>query len=494
MSFYLIELLLTNVIEVFLASYVLTMVAAGAVINSLRLLDFPVLLPAVSGVSILALFMGLILCLNDSVNQSMLCYGFSGTTSSDYATLNIKLLCLCLTLLVLLAGRDYLKQVTLDGFESNQLLILAVIGLIIMASSNDLISIYLAIELQSLCFYAIIGMNSHSEIAIEASLKYFVFGALASCLLLFGFALIYSAFGTTLLNNLFVLNWSTVTVEHNGLGLLFVFVAFLIKLGVAPFHVWVCDVYEGTSTAITSFFASAPKVLLVWVFLKLSHTAFSSQFEIWSELFLFCGVLSLIWATFGALYQKRLKRLLAYSAIGHVGFVSLALCCNTTYSIQSSLIYISLYAIMSVAPFFIFMMVSSVKNKSLAKHLINWTSLSSTNLTLSLMFGLVLLSTAGIPPLAGFFTKLTVVLSLIEQSNLIVSGIVVIFSCISCFYYIRLIKLMFFTKSTVKHLWTTCKTRSLEITTALVTIIVTLTLIKPNLVLSVTALTALCLA
>jgi NADH:ubiquinone oxidoreductase subunit 2 (subunit N) len=237
MMSYLVELLLTNVIEVFLTFYVLTMISAAVIINTLRLLDYPVLLPAVSGISILALFMALVICLNDSVSQTAFCYAFSGTASLDVATFNVKLFCLCLTLVILIANRDYLKQVTLDGFESNQLLILSVIGMIIMAASNDLISIYLAIELQSLCFYAIIGMNSQSEISIEASLKYFVFGALASCILLFGFALIYSAFGTTQLNNLFLLSYSTITVEHNGLGLLFVFVAFLIKLGVAPFHV-----------------------------------------------------------------------------------------------------------------------------------------------------------------------------------------------------------------------------------------------------------------
>jgi NADH-quinone oxidoreductase subunit N len=217
------------------------------------------------------------------------------------------------------------------------------------------------------------------------------------------------------------------------------------------------------------------------------HVAFVSQISVWGLLISFCGIISVIWATFAGLYQKRIKRLMAYSAIGHVGFISLGLGCCTVYSVQSVSAYIGLYIFMSLAGFLALLLVNIVQ----AKYLINWSSLSETNSFLSLTFAIVLLATAGIPPLAGFITKLLVLFALIEQSFIALSILLVIFSCISCFYYIRLIKLMFFSKPLNSRLWVACNDRNAETLYLAVILLVTLVLVRPDVVFLSTSLVAL---
>jgi NADH-quinone oxidoreductase subunit N len=272
------ELVYSHVVETFIASYVLITVPFGVVLNTIAVLDFPLLLPAVSGTSLFVLFGSILLCFIESSNQLSHSYGFSALANFETVSFMFKTLFLLISSLIVTIYRNTMPNG--QGFELDQLVLMALVGMLLLIVSNDLLLVYLAVELQSLCFYAIIGLNCYSELAIEASLKYFLIGALASCLLLFGFSLIYFGYGTTLFDNLFLLSYSTVYFSYNSLGIILVLIAFLIKLGVAPFHVWVCDVYEGSLTAITAFFATAPKLVLVLLFFKMFHVAFVSQISV----------------------------------------------------------------------------------------------------------------------------------------------------------------------------------------------------------------------
>jgi NADH-quinone oxidoreductase subunit N len=227
--------MISHFAESFIAFYVLITVPFGVVLNTIAILDFPRLYPAVSGLSIFVVIGSLGLCFIDSIHQVGHCYSFFGLSNFDLVGFLCKLLFLSLSSMILITCRSSIP--TSQGFELDQLILMSMLGMMLLIVSNDLLLVYLAIELQSLCFYAIVGVNCYSELAIEASLKYFLVGALASCMLLFGFSLIYFAYGTASFDSLFILGHSDIFYSHNTLGIVFVLVAFLIKLGVAPFHV-----------------------------------------------------------------------------------------------------------------------------------------------------------------------------------------------------------------------------------------------------------------
>jgi NADH-quinone oxidoreductase subunit N len=253
-------------------------------------------------------------------------------------------------------------------YEYDLLIVFSVLSLIILGSSDDFLIVYLAIELQSLSFYILATFQRDSEFSTEAGLKYFVLGALSSGLLLFGFTLIYISFGATSFESLAKL----ISTSNDSLGfwgLLFVMTAFFFKLGVAPFHMWMCDVYEGCLTSVTAFFAAVPKVMLFGLILRLNSTVFLQFSHHISILLLSGGLLSVCFASVAALYQKRVKRLLAYSAISHSGFILLGICCGSIDSIKSCIIYIAIYSLMSLSTFSV-IMYAGVEN-SIPKYLIN---------------------------------------------------------------------------------------------------------------------------
>lgn len=473
-----------------MVSYVLTSIPFAVGLGSIFAFDYPTVLPSVSGISILVLFAtSVFFILGNAVFQIENAFSFFDSLAFDQFSVNFKCLLFVISCLALVGGRNYLSLKKAFLFEFDSLLILSVAGLCLLLNANNFLLLYLAVELQGLCFYALVALHSYSEFSIEAGLKYFVVGALASCLLLFGFSLLYFGSGTLsfdalcLLDQRFGLNFVT-------LGLAFVALAFSIKLGAVPFHVWVCDVYEGTVSSITAFFATAPKLVLVAVVLKLFYGLFLSQSDLCYLIVFFCGFLSIALATFSALYQKRVKRLLAYSAISHIGFVFLGLCCKTIFSIQICTVYIALYVFMSLGSFMVFMVVNS-RQSSYAKYLVNWSSLSNVNLVTSFLFSLFLLSAAGVPPLAGFFTKFGILYGLVDQQFGFAALVVVLVSCISSFYYIRLIKLMFFSKNAASRLWFVSDKRNLEFVCVFLTFITLFILVRPNAVLLVAALNSL---
>jgi NADH-quinone oxidoreductase subunit N len=254
--------------------------------------------------------------------------------------------------------------------------------------------------------------------------------------------------------------------------------AFFFKVGAAPFHMWLCDVYEGCLTTVSAFFASVPKLVLFSVLIKLYIFVFSGYQEVSTFFLLFSGFLSVFLAAFGGLYQKRLKRLLAYSAISHTGFILLGTSIASVGSIMSCVIYLVLYVFMSLASFSILLLVG-VNNK-IPKYLVNWAALASRNSVLAITFSLLLFSAAGVPPLSGFYSKLCILLSLLACDFLLATIFVVLLTSVTCFYYIRLIKLLFFANFGPNNFWVSRRSRTIELLLAFAATFVILFFLRPN--------------
>jgi NADH-quinone oxidoreductase subunit N len=239
-----------------------------------------------------------------------------------------------------------------------------------------------------------------------------------------------------------------------------VVLSFLFKLGVVPFHYWLCDVYEGSITSLTTFTATAPKIVYVVILYKLIYVSFQGSKNSLTLFFWLCCLLSVIWATIAAIYQKRIKRLIAYSSISNTGILCLAIASGSILCIKACMIYIVIYTLTVMSSFLIILLVS---NKSIfPKFILNWGLVSKTNLGLSLLLSLTLFSMAGIPPLSGFFMKLSVIVCLLDQFQIFTVIFVIIITCFSVFYYIKLIRLMFFTKAVSGYFWliSTCQMTS----------------------------------
>jgi NADH-quinone oxidoreductase subunit N len=350
------------------------------------------------------------------------------------------------------------------------LILLAVLGILLLISSNDLLALYLAIELQSLCLYVLAALKRTSEYSVEAGLKYFVLGAFSSGFLLFGCALIYAYAGTTNFEKLMLINSSGMLLESNnyviaGLitGIAFITIALLFKLAAVPFHMWAPDVYEGAPTIVTAFFAIVPKIAIFSVLIRLFYNIFydilfllpnsidktmlvsnTSDISLINEssvmVLSICAMLSMLVGTLGALAQKKIKRLLAYSAISHAGYMLMGFATGTIEGIEALLIYIMIYIIITIATF---SMVIALKK---VVYITDLDLLNQTNPVLAITFAIFIFSTAGIPPLAGFFSKLYLFLAAISASMYPLVIVALISSCIGCFYYIRLIKLVFFSE------------------------------------------------
>lgn len=299
--------------------------------------------------------------------------------------------------------------------ETALLMYLGTIGLVILGVAEELIVIYLSIELVSLSFYVLAGRERKGMKSTEAGIKYFILGALSSGIMLMGITTVYAQTGTTDIELIDTTSRILIVI-----GLLF-------KLGAAPFHMWIPDVYEGSPTIITTFFAIVPKIAYLGVLMKLGG----------GELIMLAGILSILVGSIGAINQTKIKRLLAYSAIGHVGFMLLGLGVATYSSIQATIIYMILYIVMTVNSFTI------VLNQGILK-IVELRGMSRRNGVLGMTMGLGLMSIAGVPPLAGFYNKFLVIQSAIEQSYISYALIAILLSVISSFYYVRIIRYMFF--------------------------------------------------
>lgn len=373
---------------------------------------------------------------------------FNHTLISNDVTSNIKLIAIISTILVLLMSIRYIEIEKLYSFEYVILIGFSLVGMLLLISSFDMLTIYLSIELQSLSFYILASIKRNSEYSTESGFKYFILGALASGFMLFGFSLLYGLTGTTSIENIYKI-FITLN-EHNSytvyISLIMILSGLLFKLGSAPFHTWIPDVYEGAPTTITAFFAIVPKIVMITVIFRLFSYYMYDYYGNIQTILIICSILSMVIPTFAALVQSRIKRLFAYSTIAHVGYMLIGISSGSIEGVQSTLVYIIIYIIMSVGLFSIILSIRKNSNDVRIKYINELSNLSNINPALAISLVLLLFSFTGIPPLAGFFSKLYIFSSAINVQLYLLTFIAVLTSVVGSVYYIYLIKIMYFEK------------------------------------------------
>ena len=360
----------------------------------------------------------------------------------DKLSIFMKVLTLLFCVFVLLLSKDYIKNNSIDKIEYPIIILASTLGMILMISSYDLIIFYLGLELQSLCLYILASFKRDDERSTEAGLKYFVLSALASGLLLYGCSLIYGFTGSTnfeiISENLREANTGAV------FGMVFIIVGLAFKVSAVPFHMWTPDVYEGSPTSVTSFFALVPKIAALTVFIRFMYVPFINVISHWQTIIIFLSIASMILGAVAAIGQSNIKRLMAYSSIGHMGYALAGLAPGTNAGIHSTIIYLTIYLVMNLGAFgCIFMM----KRENVFYEKINDLSgLSKNHPMLALGFLIILFSLAGMPPLAGFFAKFYIFMAVIEAKMYTLAIIGLVTTVVSAFYYLRIIKVIYFDK------------------------------------------------
>ena len=367
---------------------------------------------------------------------------FNGSYIIDKLSIFMKVLTLLFCVFVLLLSKDYIKNNSIDKIEYPIIILASTLGMILMISSYDLIIFYLGLELQSLCLYILASFKRDDERSTEAGLKYFVLSALASGLLLYGCSLIYGFTGST--------NFETISENlsegNTGavFGMVFIIVGLAFKVSAVPFHMWTPDVYEGSPTSVTSFFALVPKIAALTVFIRFMYVPFINVISHWQTIIIFLSIASMILGAVAAIGQSNIKRLMAYSSIGHMGYALAGLAPGTNAGIHSTIIYLTIYLVMNLGAFgCIFMM----KRENVFYEKINDLSgLSKNHPMLALGFLIILFSLAGMPPLAGFFAKFYIFMAVIEAKMYTLAIIGLVTTVVSAFYYLRIIKVIYFDK------------------------------------------------
>lgn len=396
---------------------------------------------AASWLSLLVLILaGALLVRDGSVDASL----FDGAFIADGYARFVKLLILGGSGLSILLSLDYLRQGKLLKFEFPVLILLSTVGMMMMVSAGDLISLYLGLELQSLALYVLAAFARDSVRSAEAGLKYFVLGALSSGMLLYGASLIYGFTGTTNFAGIAAVAKSTASPDNIGLiiGLVFLLVGLAFKISAVPFHMWVPDVYEGAPTPVTAFFAGAPKIAAFALLVRVLFASFPGLTAQWQQIITVLALASMIVGALGAIGQTNIKRLMAYSSIGHVGFALVGLAAGTVEGIEAVLLYLAIYLAMTVGTFAC--VLAMRRDDEPVEGISALAGLAENNLTLATIFAVLLFSLAGVPPLAGFVAKLWVFSAAVKAGLYPLAIIGVLASVVALFYYLRIVKVMFF--------------------------------------------------
>ena len=354
----------------------------------------------------------------------------------------LKLLALTGAGVALIMSRDFWRDEGGLKFEYPVLLLLATTGMLMMISANDLIALYVGLELQSLALYVVAAFKRDSTRSSEAGMKYFVLGALSSGMLLYGASLIYGFTGSTVFSE--IANAAQPSGDNLGLifGLVFLLTGFAFKISAVPFHMWTPDVYEGAPTPVTAFFAAAPKIATMALFIRVVVSAFPAITDQWQQIVVFLSLASMGLGAFAAIGQRNIKRLMAYSSIGHMGFALVGLAAGTEQGVQGVIIYLAIYLVMTLGTFAVIL--SLRRDGEMVEEIDQLAGLSRTSPLMALALAVLLFSLAGIPPLAGFFAKFYVFLAAVEAGLYALAIIGVLLSVVGAFYYLRIVKLMYF--------------------------------------------------
>ena len=327
-------------------------------------------------------------------------------------------------------------------FEYPVLIVLAVFGMALMVSATDLIALYMGIEMQSLALYILAAFNRDSRRSTEAGLKYFVLGALSSCLLLYGASLIYGFTGSTAFVEIARAASSDEANAGLIIGLVFLISGLAFKVSAAPFHMWTPDVYEGAPTPVTAFFAAVPKIAAMALFVRAIMTAFPGAIDDWRPVIGLIAVASMTIGAFSAIAQTNIKRLMAYSSIGHVGYALIGLAAGTAQGVSAILIYMTIYVVMTLGTFACIMMMR--RRGGMTESISDLAGLSRTNTPMAILLTIMMFGLAGMPPMAGFFGKWYVFVAAIDQGLVMLAIIGVLASAVSAFYYLRIVWFMWF--------------------------------------------------
>jgi len=418
--------------EIFLSLSIFTILMLGVFIKK----SFNIIFNLTS----LILILTIAIILNNPNNEEKI---FLNSFMRDGFSNYFKILILISSLLVLNSSKNFITENNLDKFEYPIIILLSILGMFFMVSSNDLILFYLGLELQSLSLYILASIDRDNLRSSESGIKYFVLSALSSGLLLYGCSLLYGFTGSTN----FDLIASQLNKENLGavFAMVFILVGLAFKVSAVPFHMWTPDVYEGAPTSITNYFAVVPKVAGLAVLIKFMLIPFSNIFSEWQTILIFISIASMILGAVAAIVQKNIKRLLAYSSIGHIGYALAGVATGEISGYVSTIIYISIYVVMNIGAFsclYIFK-----KDGQYKENISDLSGISKKHPLLAISFLIILFSMAGVPPLGGFFAKFYIFTAVIEKEMYALAIIGLLTTVISAFYYLKIIKTIYFDDS-----------------------------------------------
>lgn len=369
----------------------------------------------------------------------------SGLFAQNGFTIFLKILVYASAALVLVMSAPKLEEHGVSRFELPILMLLSVVGMSILISANNLLSLYMGLELMSLALYVLAAFSRDNEKCTEAGLKYFMLGALASGMMLYGISLVYGFTGELGYQDIAAVIGKPASIREVNpgvsLGVVFILVGFLFKVSAAPFHMWTPDVYQGAPTPVTAFFSVAPKIAAVAALLRIVSSPFGSAVFIWQDIIQLVAVLTMIVGAFAALRQTNIKRLLAYSSIGHVGYMLIGVAAFREGGTQGVIIYLALYLLMTVGAFAC--VLNMKRGGTPVEEISDLAGVGKYQPKLALALAIIMFSMAGIPPLAGFFGKMYVFLAAVKAGLIPLAVIGVLSSVVAAFYYLRVVKIMY---------------------------------------------------
>ncbi len=373
---------------------------------------------------------------------------FNDLLENDSYSLFFKVIVFSGSLVIIYISYNYLKDLNILTPEFFFLILLSLVGVLILISSRNIISMFLGLELQSICLYILAAYTRYDIKSSESGVKYFVMGALSSGILLYGLSII---FGFTNSTDFYEISKSIkYSIDNNenflilSIGFVLILCGLFFKIAVVPFHMWAPDVYEGSATPITAYFTTIPKVGAIAFLIKFLNIPFEHYYNAWFQILYLVSIISLILGSIAAVNQNNIKRLLAYSSISHMGFILIGILTGNELGIKSAQLYISIYMVSILGIFTCLLCLKNKVNGIYLENIKSYSGLLKKDSFLSFSFAIFLFSLAGLPPLSGFFGKLYILISAIESNLYLLAVIAVITSIISAFYYLRIIKVMFF--------------------------------------------------